>query len=211
MIYFIQSKSDGRIKIGSSSNPDARLKQLQTGSSNELILLCTLPGSENEEKALHEMFGQYRTSGEWFFPAKEIFDFINNPIGELLKIKSKTDVSENTSKREIPESFASSAGAQCDCGGYDFGPYLRGEQDVILIFAGGYHRDTCPILTDLRTECDPEFSKIVNGEPILVSTVVVVGEGKELIPWSPEELEEVKQRIQNKPTQQIVDPDADHF
>jgi hypothetical protein len=211
MIYFIQSKSDGRIKIGSSANPDARLKQLQTGSSDELILLGTLPGSENEEKALHEIFVQHRTNGEWFFPAKEIFDFINNPIGELLKLKSKTRLPEKSEKREIPERFAASAGAQCDCGGYDFGPYLRGEENVFIYIKGsGYHRDTCPILTELRMKCDPELSKIVNGEPILVSTFVNMGGGPQIehVPWTPEELEEIKQQLQNKHLQQLTGSDA---
>jgi len=186
MIYFIQSKSDGRVKIGSSSDPEARLKQLQTGSSAELILIGKLPGSVDEERALHKRFAEHKTDGEWFFPAKEIFDFINNPIGELLKSSGKKMA--NLDDREVPSDYASSAGAKCDCGGYDFGPYLSGEAPLWV--GQGYHNENCPILS---LACDPEHSMIVDGEPILYSTVINLGgdPAEEQIPWEPDKIEEV--------------------
>lgn len=60
--YFI---SDGaRVKIGKSTNPSARLKQLQVGSATKLQLLITIQG--DYEAVYHDMFHDRRISGEWF-------------------------------------------------------------------------------------------------------------------------------------------------
>lgn len=67
-IYFIQQGDDGAIKIGYSTNPEKRLKSLQTGSAYPLKMLLTIEGSEDQEKALHDQFAAYQLQGEWFRP-----------------------------------------------------------------------------------------------------------------------------------------------
>lgn len=59
-------------KIGVSSNPNRRLKQLQTASATPLRLIKTYPVEsklvKKLEQQLHKMFWQSRTrhKGEWF-------------------------------------------------------------------------------------------------------------------------------------------------
>jgi len=64
MIYFI--KAGNCVKIGYSKNPTARLKELQTGNSKKLKLLCTIPGDFKTEAALHEVYKANKQQGEWF-------------------------------------------------------------------------------------------------------------------------------------------------
>ena len=77
-IYFIANKD--KIKIGYTKNSvEKRLKQLQTGNDEYLVLLGFLRGGPEEEKMLHKQFAQYRIrqNGEWFFPSEELLEYIN--------------------------------------------------------------------------------------------------------------------------------------
>lgn len=74
MIYFIQDTENRRIKIGISSDPIARLKQLQVAQSAELKLVALMDGARAEEDALHQLFTKKR--GEWFEPTRELLTFI---------------------------------------------------------------------------------------------------------------------------------------
>jgi hypothetical protein len=69
MIYFIQQASGGPIKIGySENNIDSRIKSLQAGCPEKLILLGYIDGGLDQEKSLHNCLKDYRTVGEWFHP-----------------------------------------------------------------------------------------------------------------------------------------------
>jgi hypothetical protein len=74
-VYFISS-SDGYVKIGSSTNPEARLKNLQTATHHLLQLVHVIPGNENIEKYLHRLFVSDHVRGEWFKFSEVIMDFI---------------------------------------------------------------------------------------------------------------------------------------
>jgi len=65
-VYFIQSGSDGPVKIGRSIKPKRRLPQLQTGNPDELILRHVIPGDLAAEQRLHHRFEPARIRGEWF-------------------------------------------------------------------------------------------------------------------------------------------------
>ena len=82
MIYFIQSQSDKRIKIGKADDPTTRLRQLRTGSSSKepYIILAVLPGGSKRESDLKNQFKEFRSHGEWFEPAPEILDFIDKEV-----------------------------------------------------------------------------------------------------------------------------------
>lgn len=72
-VYFIQARTLGLIKIGhTTGSVAARLGTLQTGSPDELILLGAMPGTCDDEAALHEQFKSCRLHGEWFRPTPEI-------------------------------------------------------------------------------------------------------------------------------------------
>ena len=66
MIYFVSAGTNGAIKIGQADDPARRLAELQTGSSEPLFLLATLPGGRREEAALHTVFAAFQKRGEWF-------------------------------------------------------------------------------------------------------------------------------------------------
>jgi hypothetical protein len=78
VVYFIRSASSGFIKIGKANDPIARLKTMQTGSSDRLALIGYVAGSNDKERELHRRFAALRKSGEWFEPGKELLDFINS-------------------------------------------------------------------------------------------------------------------------------------
>lgn len=76
MVYFIQNRRSKAVKIGFSWDPEARLKQLQTGSDDALVLLGTTFGFRDSEAVFHRKFAEHRTSGEWFDPDPELLQDI---------------------------------------------------------------------------------------------------------------------------------------
>lgn len=76
-VYLIHSKENNTVKIGNSSDPKKRLKQLQTGNNNTLTLIGLIKGDQSLERSIHKMFGDKRIKGEWFTYTKEIEDFFD--------------------------------------------------------------------------------------------------------------------------------------
>lgn len=69
-LYAIQDQSTGYIKLGYSSNPQSRLRELQTGNSGALQLIHTAMVRPDRvkklERQLHFELGHHRVRGEWF-------------------------------------------------------------------------------------------------------------------------------------------------
>jgi hypothetical protein len=69
-IYVIAASPEGPVKIGHSRQPEKRLKQLQTGHSEKLILFhkepILLESARNAEQDIHAQIGYRRKVGEWF-------------------------------------------------------------------------------------------------------------------------------------------------
>ena len=78
IVYFIQGETSKFIKIGHAGNAKNRLKGFQTGSSEELALLRSIPGGKALETELHQRFAhlRIRKRNEWFRPGKELLDYI---------------------------------------------------------------------------------------------------------------------------------------
>jgi len=79
MIYFLQETGGNiGIKIGytASDAPTGRQRACQTGNSNDLIVLATMPGTEADEDALHNRFAYAQLVREWFRPVPELIQFI---------------------------------------------------------------------------------------------------------------------------------------
>lgn len=57
-----------RFKIGRSSNPDARLKQMRTASSRKIDVISTFEVTDGilAERFLHTLLHRRRVRGEWF-------------------------------------------------------------------------------------------------------------------------------------------------
>lgn len=121
-IYFIEGEITKRIKIGFSVDPDKRLKELSTGSAEELSLLAAYPGTIAIEKDIHRQLESSRIKGEWFdntLDVKEIMGFLywesqvricwNNHQGSgLLEIMRRRQNWENRFKlRRMKEEYGS--------------------------------------------------------------------------------------------------------
>lgn len=79
-VYLIKSKESQLYKIGIATNPHKRIKNLQTGNSEKLIILYTYKtiNYNNVEKALHNRFCYINKEGEWFKFDNDIeFNFLN--------------------------------------------------------------------------------------------------------------------------------------
>lgn len=69
-VYVIASDPAGPVKLGSSKHPEKRVKQLQTGHSEQLRLYYfhSIPAENVKlmEKAVHEVNRHNRIKGEWY-------------------------------------------------------------------------------------------------------------------------------------------------
>jgi hypothetical protein len=80
-VYFVQGEGGGPIKIGSATNIQQRLRDLQIGSPVLLTLLHGVQGDYDLEYALHERFANDRLHGEWFTPSPELLAYIEGLKG----------------------------------------------------------------------------------------------------------------------------------
>jgi len=78
MVYFVQYGSNGPIKMGYAIEPWRRVKQLQTASHEELVLLRSIPGSRKRESEIKKHLIVHRKRGEWYEPASEVLGFIKS-------------------------------------------------------------------------------------------------------------------------------------
>ena len=87
-LYLFQMRVTGAIKIGRSSNPERRIKQLQVGSPHRLRVLMVVPNQGGTEKDLHRRLNHHRLrvdKGEWFGP--DCLWDLPIPLYELLDLE----------------------------------------------------------------------------------------------------------------------------
>lgn len=77
--YFILDPVAGAIKIGKSTAPRKRLRELQIAHAHPLKLLGTLDG--DHEASLHRHWNPIALSGEWFRATDELRWFIFKRLG----------------------------------------------------------------------------------------------------------------------------------
>lgn len=67
-VYFIRAVNTRMFKVGISSDPRRRLKEMQIGSPAKLVLTRNVACSNaaDVERKIHECFAKYRSHGEWF-------------------------------------------------------------------------------------------------------------------------------------------------
>ena len=53
-----------KCKIGLSKDPEKRVRQLQTGNPDRIVLVGQVPGGRKLEKAFHDMVDPFRLEGE---------------------------------------------------------------------------------------------------------------------------------------------------
>jgi hypothetical protein len=76
MIYFIQGSLTGLIKIGHTTYIKSRFKALESACSEKIYVIKTIPGDSLAERRLHEKFFHLRYHGEWFYPGKDLLEYI---------------------------------------------------------------------------------------------------------------------------------------
>jgi T5orf172 domain len=74
VVYFI--KSADLIKIGYTGDLTERVRTLQVNNPTIVEVLKTIPGGYQEERQLHKQFAHLNKTGEWFYAAQELLDFI---------------------------------------------------------------------------------------------------------------------------------------
>lgn len=72
-MYAVYHKQSGAVKVGRATDPDLRLKQLQTGSPYELRMWLSMKGAGFVEPIFHALFGDEALRGEWY-PAGSMAD-----------------------------------------------------------------------------------------------------------------------------------------
>lgn len=85
-VYFIGVPGADVIKIGYSKNPWARLKELQTATTEDLSVVATVKTTETSEVDIHKLFKEERVNGEWFTRSA----LIESVIKEIRTSKVKT-------------------------------------------------------------------------------------------------------------------------
>lgn len=65
-VYLVATPDRRRVKVGYSTDPILRLRQLQTGSHERLRLLNFMPAGQHFEEAFHKVYAGRRLVGEWF-------------------------------------------------------------------------------------------------------------------------------------------------
>jgi Meiotically Up-regulated Gene 113 (MUG113) protein len=72
VVYFVQPTDGGTLKIGWSCGLRKRLSDLQNGVGSPLRVRALLAASRVTESALHDVFREHRSHGEWFHVCHEI-------------------------------------------------------------------------------------------------------------------------------------------
>lgn len=79
-VYFMEAGPGGHIKIGTAVNPQARVRDLQTGNASRLAILASFPGGEAEEAELHRRFASAKLHGEWFERTPDLMALVESHI-----------------------------------------------------------------------------------------------------------------------------------
>lgn len=69
-VYF--ALCNGRIKIGTSADVEARMRGLASGHPDGVKVISTVDGGRDVEQALHRKLADHRLSGEWFSDCDEV-------------------------------------------------------------------------------------------------------------------------------------------
>ena len=71
-VYVLLRADTDEVKIGTTADVRARVKDLQTGSSAMLTILAVLRGGERREAEIHKQFASAHIRGEWFRATPEL-------------------------------------------------------------------------------------------------------------------------------------------
>ena len=75
-IYFIKAHTVNKLKVGTSINPEKRLKGLQTANPYKLELIAYYPGGKIVENKIFKDLEKYHVRGEWYQYCAETKEYI---------------------------------------------------------------------------------------------------------------------------------------
>lgn len=85
-VYLIGvTNDDWAVKVGYSTNPQARVSEHQTSNGRILELLAYKPGTPADERDLHAKYVKDNTVCEWFHPSSELFTEFGLDYHEWMK------------------------------------------------------------------------------------------------------------------------------
>jgi hypothetical protein len=92
-VYFLLNPEIRAVKVGWAADPRKRVSAIQVASPHKLTLEATVPGTIEDEQALHRALRSHKMSGEWFQWNLETHELIERaqagaPLAELLDFAS---------------------------------------------------------------------------------------------------------------------------
>jgi len=114
-VYFIGEQSTGRVKIGFSRNPWARLTNLQTANSSKLEILCHLRTSGVSESEIHRLLSEHSVGGEWFSNTGLVSDCIASiKAGKVADASELEKLLSSGAIRSVAKAVAATVAATTD-------------------------------------------------------------------------------------------------
>ena len=77
------------VKIGYSTNPRARASQVRCNTPADVDLVGYIPGTVEDERAIHARLSEWRISGEWFRLEGNVADFVESVRGKCIAVDRK--------------------------------------------------------------------------------------------------------------------------
>lgn len=108
------------------------MKELQTGSADQLQLLAVVSGDETLERRLHAAFAERRLTGEWF----DFSDGLAPLTRELDRLELKTEVQKSSARFEPSRSVLQCAEWLNKCCSHRSVYHDQGADDALLFIAG---------------------------------------------------------------------------
>jgi hypothetical protein len=102
-VYFIQARMFGHVKIGMSDDATKRIRDLQVGSPDELVIRGVFQTTDPEafERMFHDRFAHLHIRGEWFRNAPELEAVMQNAFSvEDVRDRLIPVIALDTGKRE---------------------------------------------------------------------------------------------------------------
>jgi hypothetical protein len=108
VVYFLQGKIGGPVKIGWTLDMDNRLKQIQSYSPDKLTIVWSTEGTRSKEAHYHRLLKSNRIHGEWFKFTIEVLSFVRWLIKQdctnkltSLKKRLRKPISQNIDSNEF--------------------------------------------------------------------------------------------------------------
>lgn len=115
-VYFITDSANRFVKIGYSSDPYFRLRNIRDPNGKRPVLQAFVDGTRKTEKNFHKQFAEYHIANEWFTLAGDLKNFVKSlppppaPIrsGEVMKLGELLALSRELKKMTLRDLEAKS-------------------------------------------------------------------------------------------------------